>query len=140
MRLIAIINFNRLTALTKIKTCLNFCPKARLKTLIMAVSKLNELKIYAMSQKPGKLTMNSQKRCIQGHRKVTATTVLRWQTRFSATKEVKRHIVQHSFPHDCVRHVYLLHDSAHVFFIRHAGQLQVDGNIFANVGDSRHGL
>lgn len=91
MRLITIINFNRLTALTKIKSCLNFCPKAHLKTLIMAIRKLNELKIYVMSQKPGKLTMNSQKRCIQGHRNVTATTVLRWQTRFSATKEVKRH-------------------------------------------------
>lgn len=36
--------------------------------------------------------------------------------------------------------LYLLHDSAHVFFIRHAGQLQVDGNIFANVSDGRHGL
>lgn len=36
--------------------------------------------------------------------------------------------------------MYLLHDLAHVFFIRHAGQLQMDGNIFANVGYGRHGL
>lgn len=36
--------------------------------------------------------------------------------------------------------VYLLHDSVHVVFIGHACQLQVDGNIFANVGYGRHGL
>lgn len=53
---------------------------------------------------------------------------------------MKTHMVQLSLFHTIVFDMYLLYDSAHVFFICHAGQLQMDGNIFANVGYSRHSL
>lgn len=42
--------------------------------------------------------------------------------------------------HVIVIDMYLLHDPAHVVFIGHASQLQVDGNIFANVSYSRYSL
>lgn len=51
---------------------------------------------------------------------------------------MKKHVIR--LVHKIVSHMYLLHDSAHVFFISHARQLQMDRNIFGNVGYSGHGL
>lgn len=39
-----------------------------------------------------------------------------------------------------VFNIYLLHDAVHVVFVRHACQLQVDGNIFTDAGYGRNSL
>lgn len=42
--------------------------------------------------------------------------------------------------HQLTPHAYLLHDPVHVVLIGHAGQLQVDGEIFTDVGYGSDGL